>query len=279
MDISEIELNRIFRETYIEYNESPLAVNRGFVYFPTEFTLIQLRQIIKYLSDSNAVFVDIGTGMGIVPRFIKKLGIRSISIDWPVTGGYEAIENVKILGVEGYYCEVGQEKIPIDDGIVDCVLFSEVIEHFSHSPKAAIKEIFRILKPGGVCICTTPNATGLNTRITVFLGYSNWTSIFEYYDKAYNIWHHHEYTIEELKEVFRRENFIELEFILYEIGLRYKKLEGLSNLKKPRFCDDKYIREPLWITIGKKFLLFLTNLFPRLRKSMIIVVQKPRMAI
>ena len=104
--------------------------------------------------------------MGIAPRFVKKLGIRSISVDWPITGGYAAIENVQKAGVEGYFCEVGKESMPIEDESVDLVLLADVLEHLIHSPKPVLEEIRRILKPNGICIATTPNATRITVRIT-----------------------------------------------------------------------------------------------------------------
>lgn len=46
--------------------------------------------------------------------------------------------------------------IPFDDNTFDFVISSEVIEHIPE-PLAAIKEMSRILKPGGVLALTTPN--------------------------------------------------------------------------------------------------------------------------
>ena len=62
------------RDTYETYNKSKLATEMGFEYIPNEFTLLQLKQIIKYLPGKDATFVDIGTGMGIAPRVVDTVG-------------------------------------------------------------------------------------------------------------------------------------------------------------------------------------------------------------
>lgn len=51
--------------------------------------------------------------------------------------------------------------LPYDDCAFDVVLAAHVVEHLPE-PQAALKEMFRVLKPGGILICciTRPSATG-----------------------------------------------------------------------------------------------------------------------
>jgi SAM-dependent methyltransferase len=265
MYFDEDTLLRLYTECFEEYNKTKLATEMGFYFTPNDFTILQLKQIVKYLPGNDALFVDIGTGMGIAPRFVKKLGIRSISVDSPMTGGFIAIETVKEAGVEGFYCEVGREAIPIEDESADLVLLADVIEHLPHSPKPVLKEIKRILKPQGVCIATTPNSTRLTVRLKVALGYSSWPLIFNYFDKDFHDGHHHEYTISEFKEVFNKLGFIEKDFILYEKFLRYTEISSLKELKgKIQRNHSKTVKSPFIFKIGKAALLFITKMFPNL---------------
>jgi SAM-dependent methyltransferase len=55
------------------------------------------------------------------------------------------------------------QKIPLADASVDVVAFSEVIEHLLQ-PELAVWEIARVLKPNGVLIMTTNNASEVPTR-------------------------------------------------------------------------------------------------------------------
>jgi ubiquinone/menaquinone biosynthesis C-methylase UbiE len=54
------------------------------------------------------------------------------------------------------------ENIPFPSNYFDKVLCSEVFEHILR-PKKAIEEIFRVLKPGGILVISTPNMNGEGT--------------------------------------------------------------------------------------------------------------------
>ncbi len=47
------------------------------------------------------------------------------------------------------------EAIPLPDASFDSVLCTQVLEHVPH-PVKVIEEIFRVLKPGGLCLLTAP---------------------------------------------------------------------------------------------------------------------------
>jgi SAM-dependent methyltransferase len=52
--------------------------------------------------------------------------------------------------------ELGSDTFPLADESVDCVTMLAVLEHLS-KPMAVLQEVFRILKPGGRVILTTPS--------------------------------------------------------------------------------------------------------------------------
>ena len=64
-----------------------------------------------------------------------------------------------------------KDTFPYEDGEFDICLCCEILEHLAHDPSHMLREIHRILKPGGLVILTTPNAvrldvlySGLETR-------------------------------------------------------------------------------------------------------------------
>lgn len=73
-------------------------------------------------------------------------------------------------------------EMPFPDAHFDIVVSSEVIEH-TPNPEQAIKEIFRVLKPGGVMVLSTPNRFWIFSlriaevfRLRPYQGLENWTS-------------------------------------------------------------------------------------------------------
>ncbi len=273
---SDEQLCKTYLAVCDEYNRSPLAMNDGWYHRPNAFTLIQLREVVKRVPAENAVFLDIGTGSGIVPRVVHKLGVHVISVDWPVTGTEKAILNLQEAGIEGYYCQVGHDPLPIPDGRVDCVLLADVIEHLLHSPKPVLAEISRVLRRGGSCIATTPNALRLTVRLKVPLGYSNWPFVFDYYDAPFHGGHHHEYTIDEFREVFRRAGFVEEAFYLHEARLGHTEVLGFDQIRtRSRRVRLVHGRMPLVLGAASRALALVTRAIPRLRSEMLIVTQKP----
>lgn len=274
MNLTVPEIRDLYQAISDEYNTTPLAVEQGWFHKTTELGFMELRAIIKHLPESG-VFIDIGTGKGIAPRFVKRLGARTISVDSLAAAGRSAVENVMLAGVEGYFCDVSCERIPVEDGTADCVLFADVIEHLLHSPKPVLHEIYRVLKPGGVCVATTPNSMRLTVRARVLVGQSNWHNIDDYFDQDFHPGHHHEYTIDEFKRVFQKTGFEIGELILYEDSLRTVEVENMSDIKTQDRSRVGGKSEPLVARLGKKALLALTEVFPKLRSNMLLIVRKP----
>ncbi len=274
MNLDSAEFIKRYQDIAEAYNKSSLAVDEGWFFNPDEFSALELKTILKYLPGKDAVFLDIGTGKGIAPIFIQKLGARSISVDSFAAAGVSAVRNVRSFGVEGFHCELGTEPIPIKNDSVDCVFFGDVIEHLLHSPKPVLREIYRVLKPGGVCVASTPNATRLTVRLKVFLGYSNWANIDEYFDKEYHAGHHHEYTIAEFKNVFQKTNFSIEDFIMFESSLKTVKIDKLDDMGTRCRSKDKPLRERCLIRLGKKLLFCATQIDPKLRSNMLLVAKK-----
>ena len=70
------------------------------------------------------------------------------------------------------YSEFNVEGVifPYPDHFFDVVVFCEIIEHLQFDPFSALKEIKRILKPGGQLIVTTPNVARLDNVFQIAAG-------------------------------------------------------------------------------------------------------------
>jgi ubiquinone/menaquinone biosynthesis C-methylase UbiE len=96
--------------------------------------------IIKNLDYINGKTLDLGCGYGKYKEIIKTKAIEYVSLDkYNINAAIKAdIHNTKL-----------------DDNSFDTIICTQVFEHIP-DPFAAIKEIKRILKPGGVAIVTAP---------------------------------------------------------------------------------------------------------------------------
>jgi arsenite methyltransferase len=98
------------------------------------------------------IAADIGAGTGFITEGLLKLGLKVIAVDQsPAMLGRMKTkfgENEKIEYQTGE-----AERLPIPDGSVDAA-FANMYLHHVQSPADAIKEMARILKPGGVLVIT-----------------------------------------------------------------------------------------------------------------------------
>lgn len=90
--------------------------------------------------------VDLGCGT--VPLFAayRDLVDSTVCLDWLST-----IHDTRHVDL---WCDL-QEALPLVDGAADTVLSSDVLEHLP-DPRLAVREMARVLRPGGVLILNTP---------------------------------------------------------------------------------------------------------------------------
>ncbi|MEX2099853.1 MAG: class I SAM-dependent methyltransferase [Acidimicrobiia bacterium] len=66
--------------------------------------------------------------------------------------------------------DIERAAMPYEDDVFDLVVFCEVLEHLTEDPLAALVEIRRVLRPGGVLVLTTPNVARLENVVRMVLG-------------------------------------------------------------------------------------------------------------
>jgi SAM-dependent methyltransferase len=81
----------------------------------------------------------------------------------------EIVEKRKNDFVSIKQCDLSSDVIPFDENMFDVVMCGEVIEHIFDTENM-LKEIHRVLKPGGTLIISTPNLSSFLNRIFIFLG-------------------------------------------------------------------------------------------------------------
>lgn len=102
--------------------------------------------------------LDVGAGEGNLIRLLsERMEIRSTACDFHV-------ERFDVPGVEIHKVNLNDDSLPFDDQQFDLLTCSEVVEHLENY-RALIREAYRVLKPGGVAVFTTPNIINLKSRM------------------------------------------------------------------------------------------------------------------
>ena len=98
------------------------------------------------------IAADIGAGSGFITEGLIGKGLKVIAVDQSEAMLEEMRK--KFSSAKGIEYRLGEaEKLPIPDGGVDYV-FANMYLHHVESPPKAIKEMVRILKPGGGLVIT-----------------------------------------------------------------------------------------------------------------------------
>jgi len=131
---------------------------------PTEVEDYRYPRIKGWLIDQVApqrgqALLDVGCGSGFLLFDLRRRhpGLRLCGIDVSLAHlaslarrkRDDHITDILALASDG-------EDLPFPDGTFDWVTCSEVLEHI-HAPEQAIREMYRVLKPGGTLLITTPN--------------------------------------------------------------------------------------------------------------------------
>jgi SAM-dependent methyltransferase len=77
---------------------------------------------------------------------------------------------VKELTLKFDHFDVESSRFPYPDQSFDVVFFCEVMEHMTNDPLSALREINRVLRPGGTLILTTPNVARLENVARLVAG-------------------------------------------------------------------------------------------------------------
>ena len=112
-------------------------------------------KLSRYLFDRFGLkrgdkLLDVGCGRGEFLQGFIQCGMEGYGVDQSrAAESYCPEATLKVSDIEN-------DGIPYEDNFFDIVYSKSVIEHF-HYPERMVKEIFRVLKPGGVAITLCPD--------------------------------------------------------------------------------------------------------------------------
>ena len=117
------------------------------------------RSILAYYEAAGRIsgrVLEIGTGSGYGIEIIAPHATRFTTLDKHRAEGLTLPANVEFVSAK-------VPPLPFADGTFDCVITFQVVEHIRRDGEF-IREIARVLKPGGRLLITTPNRTMSLTR-------------------------------------------------------------------------------------------------------------------
>ncbi len=112
--------------------------------------------------------LDVGCGNGIYGLAIKEaFGVKEL---YGVDIGGKVLEEAQKQSIKTAQVNLDNTDLPYQGDYFDVVFMGEVIEHMAN-PDKALSEIFRVLKPNGYFILSTPNIACWNDRLFLLFGY------------------------------------------------------------------------------------------------------------
>ncbi len=114
-----------------------------------------------------AVIVDIGCGDGLATSIAADVnpGHRFVGVDWAA----DALRQATARGITLVRASVDGTCLPIASQAADVVIMSELIEHLVDTD-SALEQAWRVLKPGGSLLLSTPNLAAWYNRGLLALG-------------------------------------------------------------------------------------------------------------
>jgi ubiquinone/menaquinone biosynthesis C-methylase UbiE len=163
----------------------------------------------RIVQNSNKVILEIGSSSGYLLREIKRsfpesFLIGSDCIPEPLENIAKKISDIPLIQFDLVNC-------PLPDSSVDVIIALNVLEHIKDDEKA-LKQIYRVLKPGGHVIIEVPANQDL----------------YDFYDE--HLKHFRRYSLQDLKRLAQKTGFViirasHLGFFIYP-GFKYMKVKN-----------------------------------------------------
>ena len=260
---------------YVKYAPRTLEEQDAYMWEAAEFDFlvneyIPNRSITpifeKYLIDGASI-LEGGCGNGSWVKYLNDKGYDCIGVD---------INEVILKVAEQEQLNIKKddiEKLSFLDNTFDAYLSLGVVEHNVEGPECAIREAYRVLKPGGYFLVSTP----CNNWLRKLVNHPLRDVLNLYYRLKGRKLHFVEYRFEraELKEYIKKENFNIVEVVPNDYRLDSNEYcTGLST-------DWPFLRDPTskyrLNALGRMMKAILKHVSPYLVISgVLIVAQKPK---
>jgi len=122
-----------------------------------------MRAVNQFSLDSKGRLLDVGCWDGMLAsQFLPEREVHGLE------GNLEAAERANQRGVKTQSVDL-EKGLPFENHFFDTVIAAEIIEHL-YDTDLFLKELKRVLKPGGTLVMSIPNMTSFSNRIRMLFG-------------------------------------------------------------------------------------------------------------
>jgi SAM-dependent methyltransferase len=183
--------------------------------------------LFKLLADELGDVLEIGPFYGYTPFLLRPRARSYVVLEgddpvaYPLRAPYEK-RQIQVRWVDLFEIfgptHTAKHALDFPDNSFDTLLCWETMEHFNFNPVKFVRELYRVLRPGGRACITVPNKASLqNVAGLLSVRYeAHVSSISSYYrfedyvcngKKAFYGFHWREYSATELRQLFERAGF------------------------------------------------------------------------
>jgi 2-polyprenyl-3-methyl-5-hydroxy-6-metoxy-1,4-benzoquinol methylase len=145
-------------DNYVSHSDTSKGFSNKLYRIARSLMLHKKKELIEKLTGlKNGAILDIGSGTGYFAGTMRKAG-------W-LAKGIEINEKARNFSKSHFGLEVSTpDRIPtFKEESFDCITLWHVLEHFQN-PNNYISEIYRLLKPGSICIIALPNCSSYDAK-------------------------------------------------------------------------------------------------------------------
>lgn len=177
--------------------------------------------------------LDYGCGKGFLIEQFAKKGLETYGVDASDAGIAQTHERLKKYKAKGEACKIENFKTPYPGDFFELISCVETFEHIPQDDVGTLlKELHRLIKPGGVVLITTPCEENLENEATYC----------PFCDVTFHRWQHfRSYTPQSLSDVVSAYGFK----VIFSRGMDFTVFQENQILPNWRYLNAKSLS--LWI--------------------------------
>ena len=150
-----------FYERY--WRQQPACKGEGIAELPPEWNEENLKRILKFCRNKiQGRVLDVGCGDGFfTAQILQRFNLKNV---YGLDISSKAVDLARLKHPEIKFRQSALNHIPEETSSVDSVTMIEVIEHLVDI-EGTLKELFRVMKPGGILLITTTDFNWLKQVI------------------------------------------------------------------------------------------------------------------